>query len=138
MEDHPLLVAAGRFHGHIGPFLAIGLRMGLLATEALGRIPLDMEAVVRVVPEPPRACAVDGIQYSTGCTMGKANIRIEPDMNAISAEFTLGSRSFAVGLRPDFLAQMEADLEGKPEKAIIDYAFQIMDTAPERMFEVNR
>ncbi len=136
MKDNPLLVAAGRFHGHIGPFLAIGLRMGLVAAERLGKAPLDMRASVRVVPEPPRSCTVDGIQYVSGCTMGKANIEIVPDAEAVSATFILGSRTVTIKLRDGFLKQMEAELRGQPEKAIIDYSFEIMDTQAEEMLEV--
>ena len=137
MGENPLLVAAGRFHGHIGPFLAVGLRMGLLANERLGRAPLDTEAWVKVEAEPPRSCAVDGIQFATGCTMGKANIRIEPDPQNISATFKRGSKRIRVRLLEDFLKRIEVDLEGVPEKAVIDYAFKIMDTQAEEIFEVT-
>jgi formylmethanofuran dehydrogenase subunit E len=137
MDDNPVLVAAGRFHGHIGPFLAIGLRMGLLANEKLGRSPLDMEAVVRVLPRPPRSCVVDGVQYSTGCTMGKGNIRIEPDSDCVAVDFRLGSAAVRIALRDGFLKSMEADLGDAAEKAVIDYAFGIMDTPADHMFEVS-
>jgi formylmethanofuran dehydrogenase subunit E len=137
MNDNPLLVAAGRFHGHIGPFLAIGLRMGQLANERLGRAPMDMKAAVRVKARPPRSCVVDGIQYATGCTMGKGNIEIEPDPEKVAVRFTRGAESIEIELRRDFLERMERDLDGKPEKAVIDYAFEIMDTAPEEMLEVS-
>jgi formylmethanofuran dehydrogenase subunit E len=137
MTDNPLLVAAGRFHGHIGPFLALGLRMGLAATESLGKDPFEMRASVRVVPKPPRSCTVDGIQYASGCTMGKANLEIVPDPDNVSAVFTLGSRTLMIRLRDEFLSRMETELAGKPEKAIIDYAFKIMDTRAEEIFEVD-
>ena len=136
MDDNPLLVAAGRFHGHVGPFLAIGLRMGLLANERMGRAPMDMKAEVRVVPRPPRSCTLDGIQYASGCTLGKASIRVEPDPAEVAVEFRLGPRTLGIRLRQDFLERMERELEGSPEKAIIDYAFQIMDTPLDDLFEV--
>jgi formylmethanofuran dehydrogenase subunit E len=137
MNDNPLLAAGGRFHGHIGPFLAVGLRMGQVANERLGRAPMDTKAVVRVIGRPPRSCVVDGIQYSTGCTMGKGNIAIDPDPSSISARFTSKTGSVAVSLRPEFLAAIENDLAGVEEKAIVDYAFEIMDTPLEDIFEVT-
>jgi formylmethanofuran dehydrogenase subunit E len=137
MGDNPLLVAAGRFHGHIGPFLAIGLRMGLVATERLGRAPMKMRVVVRVMPRPPRSCVVDGVQYSTGCTMGKANIEIQADPDRVAADVFLGPDSVSISLRQDFLRRIESDLEGAEEKAIIDYAFRIMDTATDEILEVT-
>lgn len=137
MNDNPLLKAAGRFHGHIGPFLAVGLRMGQIANERLGRDPMNIEAVVRVKERPPRSCVVDGIQYSSGCTMGKANISIEPDSERISARFTGKTGSCAIALKPGFLMKIEKDLEGADTKPIVDYAFRIMDTALDDIFEVT-
>ncbi len=136
MQDNPLLQAAGRFHGHIGPFLAVGLKMGQAANERLGRLPMDMKAVVWVEGRPPRSCVLDGIQYATGCTMGKGNITIEPDGSKVAARFTTKAGTVLVGLTGRFLAAIENDLKGAEEKAVIDYAFRIMDTAPEEMFEV--
>ena len=137
MTRNRLLTQAGRFHGHIGPFLAIGLRMGFLANEVLGRAPMQTRAVVRVEPRPPRSCVVDGIQYSSGCTMGKRNIGIQNDDEAVSVTFTRGGRNISVSLRNDFLEKMEADLDDATEKAVIDYAYQIMDTSPDLLFEVR-
>ncbi len=136
MQDNPLLQAAGRFHGHIGPFLAVGLRMGQVANERLGRAPMDMKAVVWVKGRPPRSCVIDGIQYAAGCTMGKANITIEPDASKVAVRFTAKTGTVLVSLTDRFLAGIENDLKGAEEKAIIDYAFKIMDTAPEEIFEV--
>ena len=137
MNDNRLLKQAGRFHGHIGPFLAIGLRMGLIANEVLGRSPMQTKARVRVRPQPPRSCVVDGIQFSTGCTMGKRNLELEAEEGAVSATFTRDKRSLEVTLRDDLLRSMEAELDGVPEKAVVDYSFRIMDTSPEEIFEVR-
>jgi formylmethanofuran dehydrogenase subunit E len=137
MTENRLLTQAGRFHGHIGPFLAIGLRMGIIANEALGRTPMQTSALVRVQPRPPRSCVVDGIQISSGCTMGKRNIELEPDDSAVSATFRRDERSVTILLKGDFLKKMEADLDGVPEKAVVDYSYQIMDTRPEELFEVR-
>ncbi len=137
MTENRLLRQAGRFHGHIGPFLAIGLRMGLLANETLGRAPMRTSARVRVEPRPPRSCVVDGIQFSTGCTMGKGNIEIEPDREAISAAFVREGRSVTVTLRDAFVKSMEKELADAPEKAVVDYSHRIMDTTPDEIFEVR-
>jgi formylmethanofuran dehydrogenase subunit E len=137
MNDNPLLQAGGRFHGHIGPFLAVGLKMGLLANERIGRDPMGMKATVLVQDRPPRSCVLDGIQYSTGCTLGKYNITVEPDPVKVAARFTGKTGSVAVALRSEFLAKIESDLKGAEEKAIVDYAFKIMDTPSEDIFEVT-
>jgi hypothetical protein len=68
--------------------------------------------------------------------MGKGTIAIEPDMSKVAARFTSGAGTVIVSLTAGFLTAIETDLKGAEEKAVIDYAFKIMDTAPEEMFEV--
>ena len=146
-----LLREAGRFHGHVGPFLAIGLRMGLAANQAIGFDPMETRATVWVEPVPPKSCLVDGIQFATGCTLGKSNIKVTPSRARIAARFVRGKRPKGQGggrptdrapgavtlfLRPEFLRRMERDLADKGEKAVIDYARKIMDTPAGELFEV--
>jgi hypothetical protein len=42
-----------------------------------------------------------------------------------------------VAVKDDLVARIESDLAGMTEKAIVDYAFRIMDTPPEDLFEVT-
>jgi hypothetical protein len=71
-----IMKGAVEFHGHLGPFLVLGVKAGLLANSFLGKDCFKMKAVVTTVPHPPNSCFVDGIQFVTGCTMGKCNIKI--------------------------------------------------------------
>ena len=86
--DESLESRAIEFHGHDGPFMTLGLRMGLTALEMLdckGWFDLDCE--VRLIWNPPDSCVIDGIQSSTGCTMGKKNIAVveKPGVEAVFA-----------------------------------------------------
>ena len=58
------------FHGHWCPGLAIGIRAAELALREVGKGP-DEEIVAVVETD---MCAVDAIQYLTGCTFGKGNL----------------------------------------------------------------
>jgi formylmethanofuran dehydrogenase subunit E len=58
------------FHGHSCPGLAIGIRAAELALREIGKGP-DEEIVAVVETD---MCAVDAIQYLTGCTFGKGNL----------------------------------------------------------------
>lgn len=75
MDD--LLKEAVRFHGHLGPFLVLGLKAGLFANKVLGKDYFKTRAIVETEPKPPCSCFVDGVQVATGCTMGKRNIKIK-------------------------------------------------------------
>ena len=69
-----LLTAAARFHGHLGPWLVLGLKAGAYARSKLAASPFELSARVFCPPRTPYTCFVDGIQFSSGCTMGKGNI----------------------------------------------------------------
>jgi len=71
-----LLERGTEFHGHLGPFLVCGLRMGLLALRELDSWGhFDLQAVVETGTTPPLSCLIDGIQVATGCTLGKGNTK---------------------------------------------------------------
>ena len=57
------------FHGHCCPGLAFGIRAGEWAVREFGHA--EDEEIVAVVEND--SCAVDAIQYLTGCTFGKGN-----------------------------------------------------------------
>lgn len=64
------------FHGHLGPYLVLGLLMGSYALKKLkARAHFGLEVKVWGVKFKPQSCLVDGLQLSTGCTYGKGNIR---------------------------------------------------------------
>ena len=70
MNLEEMLDAAGRFHGHICPGLAIGVVASAIALRDSRRS--DDEELVAIVEND--ACGVDAIQYLTGCTFGKGNL----------------------------------------------------------------
>ena len=74
--DGEMLKWAIRFHGHLGPFLILGLRAGLRAVELFGRDPFKLKAIVALRRIIPYTCFLDGIQLSTGCTLGKGNLEV--------------------------------------------------------------
>jgi len=68
-----------QFHGHLGPYAVIGYKMGKIAKKQLGSDPFSKEAVIWTGTKPPLSCIIDGIQISSGCTLGKGNISIRQD-----------------------------------------------------------
>ena len=71
-----LLKRVIEFHGHLDPLLVLGLKAGLLANSLLGKDCFKTKAIVVTDPNPPDSGLVDGIQFVTGCTMGKGNISL--------------------------------------------------------------
>ena len=76
-SDPQWLTAAVQFHGHLGPWAVAGLRAGMagrLALDAEGYFDLDV-TVEGPMAGPPQSCFIDGLQVSTGATLGKRNIK---------------------------------------------------------------
>jgi len=97
-----LISYAVRFHGHLGPFLILGLKAGLSANEILGKDYFETKAVITTDPSPPCSCFVDGIQVATGCSMGKGNIKLKRG-RGLSVIFVKGNRKLELKLRDDLL-----------------------------------
>lgn len=71
-----LLKEAVRFHGHLGPYLVLGLLAGALALRRLkARKYFGLDVQVFGANKRPKSCLVDGLQLSTGATYGKGNIK---------------------------------------------------------------
>jgi formylmethanofuran dehydrogenase subunit E len=75
-KSEEFLLRAIEFHGHLGPYLVLGLKAGLYANQLLGREPMKTEALIKTKTSPPQSCFADGVQFSTGCTFGKGNITL--------------------------------------------------------------
>lgn len=61
-----------QFHGHLCPGLALGYRVAKAALRELDAERPQDEELVAVVEND--SCAVDAIQFVTGCTFGKGNL----------------------------------------------------------------
>lgn len=69
------LAEAVKFHGHLGPYLVLGLLAGDLALKKLKCSKyFGLRIKVWGASDKPRSCLIDGLQLSTGATYGKGNI----------------------------------------------------------------
>jgi formylmethanofuran dehydrogenase subunit E len=70
------LKEAVRFHGHLGPYLVLGLRAGETGLKKLKcKKYFDLDVKVYGANKKPKSCLIDGLQLSTGATYGKGNIQ---------------------------------------------------------------
>ncbi|MBU1124752.1 MAG: formylmethanofuran dehydrogenase subunit E family protein [Candidatus Omnitrophica bacterium] len=70
------LEEAVKFHGHLGPYLVLGLRAGTLALQRTGsKKYFGIKVKVQGATHKPKSCLIDGLQLATGATYGKGNIR---------------------------------------------------------------
>ncbi len=109
------LEEAVKMHGHKGPWLVLGYKAGLRALELLKpENEHDLICVVRCPLRTPYTCSVDGIQASTGCTLGKMSIRVE---NSDTVEFTFFNKrkksSLSLRLRESAREKIESILSSE-------------------------
>jgi len=75
-SDPEWLAQVVQFHGHLGPSVVAGARVGMIglrAVEAKGYF--DVEVTCEgPFAKPPQACFLDGVQVATGATMGKRTL----------------------------------------------------------------
>jgi formylmethanofuran dehydrogenase subunit E len=70
------LKTAVDFHGHLGPYLVLGLLAGEMALKKLScKKYFGLEVRVWGADQKPKSCLIDGLQLATGATYGKGNIQ---------------------------------------------------------------
>lgn len=75
-KERVSLEKAVKFHGHLGPYLVLGILAGELALKKLKcQKYFGLDVSVWGANKKPRSCLIDGLQLSTGATYGKGNIK---------------------------------------------------------------
>lgn len=101
LEFESLLETSAARHSHLCPRQVLGVRMGLIGAAALGmEIPRKDKKMMIIVETD--GCFADGVEVSTGCTVGHRTLRVE-DYGKIAATFirVKTGRSFRVAPRLD-------------------------------------
>jgi inosine-uridine nucleoside N-ribohydrolase/formylmethanofuran dehydrogenase subunit E len=104
-------VMTDEFHGHLGVFSIVGAKMGIRAREIFGVGPDMLDVVTYAGSKPPYSCLNDGIQVSTGATMGMGTIHLAADsITRPSAIFTFKGRSVKISLKKEYLNMVVSDI----------------------------
>ena len=104
-------VMTDEFHRHLGVFSIVGAKMGIKARGIFGVTADQLEAYSFAGTKPPYSCLNDGIQVSTGATLGMGTIQISNDtITRPAAIFTYKNRSVEISLRPEYLKMVDDDI----------------------------
>jgi pyrimidine-specific ribonucleoside hydrolase len=104
-------VMTDEFHGHLGVFSIVGAKMGIKARELFGVGPDMLEVTTFAGVKPPYSCLNDGIQVSTGATLGMGTIHLAADtIVRPAAIFTYKNRSFRISLKKEYLEKIDSDI----------------------------
>jgi pyrimidine-specific ribonucleoside hydrolase len=115
-------VMTDEFHGHLGVFSIVGAKMGIKARDLFGVGPDMLEVTTFAGSRPPYSCLTDGIQVSTGATLGMGTIHLAADTIARpEAVFKYKNRSIRISLKKEYLAKVDADInEGIVKFGLMD------------------
>ena len=122
-----------QFHGHLGPYAVIGYKMGKIAKQQLGSDPFSKEAVIWTGTKPPLSCIIDGIQISSGCTLGKGNISILQE-GVPKVQFK-GENGKQLEIILKKHVQQEIDTKVTKEN-IISFSEQIFNKSDQELFDI--
>ncbi len=154
-EDHVTLdertiAEVVRFHGHMCPGLAMGLQASQIALREIGPNATDEQVVAIVETD---MCAVDAIQFQTGCTFGKGNlIHRDWGKNAFTFFRRSDGKGIRLALRPNAWQQdpehrelfakrrSGATTAAEDERFLelhVAAARRVLEMAPEDLYEVT-
>jgi len=125
----PELTRIEEFHGHIGPYVVLGYKMGLMARDLLDSPGyFDMTVEVESPLTPPPSCLIDGIQLGSGCTTGKRNLTVTKGPIGRATFHTKKGTSVVLCLRPDVPEKVRLWIE---EIGVEKSGKRILEASPE-------
>jgi formylmethanofuran dehydrogenase subunit E len=111
-DDHQVLLDTLKFHGHCCWASVAGVRVGLAAMRVLGvkrSGGRQLHAFVEIGEDHGGMCFGDGVQYSTGCTLGKGNMEKTPyGKLAVTLIERATNRAVRVSYKPTLQKQIGA------------------------------
>ena len=136
-----LIEKAADFHGHLGPFLVIGVRTGLLGVRELGAKENAEKLRVTVMSKysVPFSCVIDGIQVATKCTIENKKLRVK-NSSGIAAKFELQNGEEAtVTVNPATFNKLKNKLpENVSSEELRELARLVASMPGEELFIVRR
>jgi len=119
LEEWKAVLLTNEFHRHLGMWSIIGAKMGIRAREILGA-PFDQLSVISFCGyNPPFSCTNDGIQMSTGASLGRGTIS-NTHLGKPEALFMYDDMSILLRIKPEIKKEI-----GKVIKELSkEYGFQ--------------
>lgn len=108
------VVLTNEIHGHLGIYSTLGAKMGVLAVELFEKRGVigDISVVSFAGSVPPVSCFNDGLQVSTGASMGHGLFAVSSEGKECGARarFTCGGETFELRLKPEYEEVIRADI----------------------------
>ncbi len=111
LQEWRLGVITNELHGHLGIYAIVGVKMGLRAREYFNIGLDDISIISYAGRKPPISCMNDGLQVSTGGTLGHGLIYLtdESDVKPM-AFFSYKDRTVIIKLKDEYLKIVKEDI----------------------------
>lgn len=123
------------FHGHLGPYVVVGYRMGRIANEKLGSNPFTKKAVVWTGIKPPVSCMIDGIQMGSGCTIGKGNLEVKNKCIPKATFSNDSGKNIEITLKEIIRNEIDTTVT---DDNIVCYSEKLFKKTDQELFEIKR
>lgn len=139
-ELRSYLKRAAEFHGHLGPFLVIGIRIGIIGIEKLACLKAQPAKVTASLPlRVPFSCTIDGLQFSTQCTIGNQKLLLEEASDIeVKFEGNMKGQERTITLSRLIFSELKSRLlrEDTPKDEVRKLAWKIARMPDSELFEV--
>jgi pyrimidine-specific ribonucleoside hydrolase len=109
-EEWKACLLTNELHRHLGIYSLIGAKMGIRAREIL-EAPFDtLEVVSLAGNSPPLSCMNDGLQVSTGASLGRGTIKISDGLPQPAAIFIYKNQELTLRIKKELLNSIRADI----------------------------
>ena len=111
LEEWKATLLTNELHRHLGTYSIIGAKMGIRARELLGAAFDELSVESHAGLKPPLSCLNDGLQVSTGASLGRGSIRVVENAPAVpEAVFIHDGARLRLRLKPAVADRIGADI----------------------------
>jgi pyrimidine-specific ribonucleoside hydrolase len=96
-------------HRHLGIYSLLGVKMGIRAREILNAGLDELTVVSLAGSRPPLSCMTDGLQVSTGASLGRGKIAVDSLKAEPAAIFIKGKEHLTLRLKDDVIERIKAE-----------------------------
>ncbi len=116
LEEWNAALIASELHHHLGVYALLGVKMGIRAREILGAGMDELRVISHAGLKTPLSCMTDGLQVSTGATLGHGLITVDTVHVGPAAVFRNGTETVHLQFRDEVAGQIRHDFQTIIEK----------------------
>jgi len=106
------ITMTNEIHGHTGIYSIIGAKMGIRAMDYFNVGINNLQIITFAGNKPPISCFNDGLQISTGATIGQGLITVSDSISSIpSAIFEFNNQKVHISVKPEIAEKMQDEIK---------------------------